>query len=125
MLTTVSANADFAVNEQCAEFNECDDYDTFLQSKPVFHIEYVDSISSKKMRRGHPAIESAKARRRPSPQAIDSGVLQSRAASASAVTNACTGGGASSLMSTVIKTTDLNGVSQYCDGQVVTTQTTS
>lgn len=31
----------FAVNEQCAQFNECDHFAPFIaQNKPVFHIEY-------------------------------------------------------------------------------------
>jgi Glycoside-hydrolase family GH114 len=31
----------FAVNEECASMSECGLYASFLQSKPVFHIEYV------------------------------------------------------------------------------------
>jgi len=32
---------DFAVNEQCAEFDECSDYKPFTSAnKPVFHVEY-------------------------------------------------------------------------------------
>ncbi|KAK0117355.1 hypothetical protein ONS96_013186 [Cadophora gregata f. sp. sojae] len=35
----------FAVNEQCAAFGECDSYSAFLAAgKPVFHIEYPPSI---------------------------------------------------------------------------------
>lgn len=34
---------DFAVNEECAAYDECDDNQPFLdQGKPVFHTEYVD-----------------------------------------------------------------------------------
>ena len=32
---------DFAVNEQCSVFLECDKYDPFTKAgKPTFHIEY-------------------------------------------------------------------------------------
>ncbi len=31
----------FSVNEQCAQYNECDKFDLFIgDKKPVFHIEY-------------------------------------------------------------------------------------
>ncbi|KAF2707464.1 carbohydrate-binding module family 1 protein [Pleomassaria siparia CBS 279.74] len=41
IIPTVSPYVDFAVNEQCAQLNECNVYDAFLASnKPVFHIEY-------------------------------------------------------------------------------------
>ncbi|MCB9765130.1 MAG: endo alpha-1,4 polygalactosaminidase [Alphaproteobacteria bacterium] len=34
---------DWALNEECVAFNECDVYQTFLsQEKAVFHVEYVD-----------------------------------------------------------------------------------
>lgn len=39
----------FSVNEQCAQYNECDTFAAFIRAKkPVFHIEYpknVDKIS--------------------------------------------------------------------------------
>jgi hypothetical protein len=32
---------DFSVNEQCAAYNECDKFQSFIKAgKPVFHIEY-------------------------------------------------------------------------------------
>ncbi len=43
-LDLLAASYDFAVNEECFNFDECDVYaDNFLaQGKPVFHIEYLD-----------------------------------------------------------------------------------
>jgi hypothetical protein len=33
--------AEWSVNEQCVQYNECDLYQPFIkQNKPVFHIEY-------------------------------------------------------------------------------------
>ncbi|KAL4903361.1 glycoside hydrolase superfamily [Aspergillus multicolor] len=41
IIPRVIDNVQFSVNEQCAEYNECDVYQVFLeQNKPVFHIEY-------------------------------------------------------------------------------------
>jgi hypothetical protein len=38
---------DFSVNEQCVEFGECSDFSPFINAtKPVFHIEYPDEVSS-------------------------------------------------------------------------------
>jgi hypothetical protein len=37
----------FAVNEQCASYGECGQYNSFLASgKPVFHIEYSDQSTA-------------------------------------------------------------------------------
>jgi len=39
--------ADFAVNEQCFDYDECGDLDPFLRAgKPVFQIEYADDDGS-------------------------------------------------------------------------------
>src|SRR5258708_2469820 len=46
ILPQVQDKVQFCVNEQCAQFDECNKYNDFLNSKPVFHIEYVDSIDS-------------------------------------------------------------------------------
>ncbi|RDL40299.1 uncharacterized protein BP5553_00278 [Venustampulla echinocandica] len=41
ILPNISNIVQFAVNEQCAQFQECEQYDDFIKSgKPVFHIEY-------------------------------------------------------------------------------------
>lgn len=38
---------DFAVNEECIEFDECDEYDAFLASgKAVFNIEYTGKLAA-------------------------------------------------------------------------------
>ncbi|KAI1828069.1 glycoside hydrolase superfamily [Xylaria intraflava] len=35
--------AEWAINEECAEYDECDDWAPFIKAgKPVFHVEYVD-----------------------------------------------------------------------------------
>jgi len=39
---------DWALNEQCNEFNECDQYQPFLDAKKaVFGVEYIDELKSK------------------------------------------------------------------------------
>ncbi|KAJ2546929.1 hypothetical protein EV175_005420 [Coemansia sp. RSA 1933] len=41
IISSVIDNMQWSVNEQCAQYNECDTYDAFPSSgKPVFHIEY-------------------------------------------------------------------------------------
>jgi hypothetical protein len=40
-VTTLAASFDFAVNEQCNEYSECDAYSAFTgANKPVFNAEY-------------------------------------------------------------------------------------
>lgn len=37
----------FSVNEQCAEYTECETFASFIKAaKPVFHIEYPESVDS-------------------------------------------------------------------------------
>jgi len=41
IIPDVISVVDFAVNEQCSAFLECDKYDLFTKAgKPTFHIEY-------------------------------------------------------------------------------------
>jgi hypothetical protein len=41
ILPSVSGQIQFAVNEQCIQYNECSSYDSMIKDgKPVFHIEY-------------------------------------------------------------------------------------
>jgi hypothetical protein len=40
ILSRVQDEIQFAVNEECAANNECNVYEDFLRTKPVFHIEY-------------------------------------------------------------------------------------
>ncbi|WOO80020.1 putative protein [Vanrija pseudolonga] len=41
IIPSVLSSVDFSVNEQCAEYKECDKYAAFVKAgKPVFHIEY-------------------------------------------------------------------------------------
>jgi hypothetical protein len=44
ILSDVTTLVQFAVNEQCVQYGQCDSYSPFIASgKPVFHIEYPDS----------------------------------------------------------------------------------
>ncbi|KAK7508565.1 hypothetical protein BaRGS_00000131 [Batillaria attramentaria] len=46
LIPSVESHFDFAVNEQCLKYNECDAYQRFLDhNKAVFHIEYTTSQS--------------------------------------------------------------------------------
>lgn len=45
IIPSVIKNMQWSVNEQCAQYNECDTYAVFPQNgKPVFHIEYPKGI---------------------------------------------------------------------------------
>jgi Glycoside-hydrolase family GH114 len=115
ILPSVQDVATFAVNEQCVEFNECDKYDDFLNTKAVLHIEYVDSIDNLS-KRDIARIQRRRANKK----------RQATTAVVSALSQQCTPKNAPTLntkMSTVIKTSNLDGVVQYCDGTVATTQT--
>lgn len=78
----------FSVNEQCAEYSECETFAPFIKaSKPVFHIEYP---------KGAPAIDAARAADLCSHQGI---------------------GARSEGFSTVLKKMNLDGFVQYCNGK--------
>ena len=80
----------FSVNEQCAEYGECDAFTQFIDNgKPVFQIEYPGGA----------------------PDSVDSATVDticSRKGNAEGSAN----------FSTVIKGMDLDGWVQYCDGEV-------
>ncbi|KAF2634922.1 hypothetical protein P280DRAFT_523583 [Massarina eburnea CBS 473.64] len=47
IVDTLALYVDFAVNEQCAQFTECERYNNFLATnKPVFHIEYPNPLNA-------------------------------------------------------------------------------
>ena len=47
IISAVLPLVDFSVNEQCAQYNECGDFQPFVAAgKPVFHIEYDASTPS-------------------------------------------------------------------------------
>ncbi|KAL7944700.1 glycoside hydrolase superfamily [Trichoderma barbatum] len=78
----------FSVNEQCAEFSECETFAPFIEAgKPVFHIEYP---------KGAPVIDAARAADLCSHRGIGAG---------------------SEKFSTVLKKMNLDGFVQYCDGR--------
>lgn len=83
---------DFSVNEQCAEYSECETFEPFIKAgKPVFHIEYP---------KGAPKIDASRA----AALCSDSGI-----------------GAGSARFSTVLKKMELDGFVQYCDGKQYTT----
>ena len=48
IVDSVSGYVDFAVNEQCAQYDECDVYDSMMSAgKPIYHIEYGSGSSSR------------------------------------------------------------------------------
>ncbi|KAM0245991.1 hypothetical protein ACHAQJ_010380 [Trichoderma viride] len=78
----------FSVNEQCAEYSECDTFAPFIKAgKPVFHIEYP---------KGAPKIDTSRAADLCSHRGIGAG---------------------SENFSTVLKKMDLDGFVQYCNGK--------
>jgi hypothetical protein len=45
--TTLQPSFDFAVNEECVTYNECDSLTTFIKAgKPVFHVEYTQPTTT-------------------------------------------------------------------------------
>lgn len=82
----------FSVNEQCAEYEECDAFVPFIEAgKPVFHIEYPDGAGNS---------------------------YSVRAASWCSRDEAGTN---LSNFSTVLKTIKLDGWVEYCDGRMYVT----
>jgi len=46
LIDTLEPSFDWALNEECLEYNECGGYQRFLDNgKAVFHVEYVDRES--------------------------------------------------------------------------------
>ncbi|KAL3457133.1 glycoside hydrolase superfamily [Aspergillus heterothallicus] len=78
-------NMEWAVNEQCAEYDECELYAPFVeQAKPVFHIEYPN------------------------------GEAESTTVTSSAKQNACEGYQNSDVLSTILKKMSLDNWAQEC-----------
>ena len=47
IIPSVIEKMQWSVNEQCAQYDECDTYAAFTDvGKPVFHIEYADEIGA-------------------------------------------------------------------------------
>jgi hypothetical protein len=92
ILGSVQNVVEFAVNESCVQYNECGVYNSFISSKPVFHIEYMGSLNAYKVK-GKRWVNS--------------------------VSQGCTS--YPSGLSTVIKTIQLDGSIQFCNGQVANT----
>ncbi|KAF2993832.1 hypothetical protein E8E13_002433 [Curvularia kusanoi] len=92
IISAVSPVVDFAVNEQCVQYNECGVYHDFIEAgKPVFHIEY--------------------------PKGSNSGV-ETKLVNELCGKD---GGDSLSGFSTVLKRMNLDGWVEYCDLEVVTT----
>jgi hypothetical protein len=78
----------FAVNESCAQYSECEDIQAFIKAgKPVFHIEY------------------------PAGAGTAAGISQNKR-------NVFCQAQGTSQFSTLLKTEDLDGWAQLCNGQV-------
>jgi hypothetical protein len=96
LLSSVQDVVQFAVNEACAEWNECGAYSTFIQTKPVFHVEYLPNVYAGDTKRRSKRFVGSRA-------------------------DGCSKGIPG--MSTIIKTLILDGIIQFCDGTVYTTST--
>lgn len=98
---------DFSVNEQCAQFGECDTFAKFIKAgKPVFQIEYPNDGSNNDNKKRRAAQ------------------IEERAALSGAATKTCKSMESGNLwgFSTVIKNMDLDGWVQYCDGNTFSTK---
>lgn len=86
IISSVIDNMQWCVNEQCAQYNECDTYEAFTDAdKPVFQIEYPKGDTTN----------------------------NNNAVTAKQVSTACTATGAGNF-STVIKNMNLNNWVEYC-----------
>ncbi|KAJ5970920.1 uncharacterized protein N7479_000838 [Penicillium vulpinum] len=86
IIDSVIHNMQWCVNEQCAEYDECDTYAAFIEAdKPVFHIEYPKGDTTN----------------------------NNKAVSTTEVNSACISNGAGNF-STVIKNMDLDTWVEYC-----------
>ena len=83
----------FSVNEQCVQYSECETFAPFVDTgKPVFNIEYPDGAPDKVTDEKREEICSRKGKSEGADQ-----------------------------FSTVIKTMDLDGWVEYCDGSIFDT----
>jgi hypothetical protein len=46
ILSTVQDVVQFATNEACSRWNQCGEYNSFITTKPVFHVEYYENMST-------------------------------------------------------------------------------
>jgi hypothetical protein len=123
MLQDVSKDIQFAVNEECVNERNCNDYSTFLSprrrlgwfnrgnqavGKPVFHIEYTAESMKGGPVRGKKNV----------------GKRDTNAENAANTRRQClVGNRLGKLFSTVIKKVNLDGWVEYCDGDTFTTTT--
>jgi hypothetical protein len=97
IISAVLPLVDFSVNEQCAQYNECDAFQSFIAAgKPVFHIEY------------------------PGGDGDISQQIQTNGFSEDTKKKSCTSGGSNGF-STVLKKMNLDGWVEHCDGKVEAT----
>jgi hypothetical protein len=101
ILGRVQGSVEFAVNEQCVAQKECSGYETFWQTKPVFHIEYLAGDDDSHTPVSNTTTQCTKYNEGTSrqPDYVD-----------------ITG------LSTVIKNMDLDGWVEFCDGTVNETE---
>jgi hypothetical protein len=122
ILEDVAENIQFAVNEECANERNCNEYSNFLSprrrrfgwfnrgkpavGKPVFHIEY----TAESLRGGPVRSKSGLSKR-------------DRNGEGTAMTRrqCLSGNRLNKLFSTVIKKVNLDGWVEYCDGEVFDT----
>lgn len=103
IIGSVIEKMQWSVNEQCAEYQECDTYAAFTEvNKPVFHIEYVDMGSES---------ESDSESGSDSDSEEVNHKLKSRATKEKST--ACSAAG-SEKFSTIIKKLDLDAWAEYC-----------
>jgi len=97
IVSAVLPLVDFSVNEQCAQYNECNKFQPFIASgKPVFHIEYPAGDSSLQQ------------------------TVEANGFSDDTKKRACDAIGSNGF-STILKKMELDGWAQYCAGKVEST----
>lgn len=101
ILPSVQGVVEFAVNEQCVAQKECSSYNSFVQTKPVFHIEYLSGASNSHTPISNTTTQCTRYNEGTTerPNFVD-------------ITN----------LSTVIKNMDLDGWVEFCDKTVKQTE---
>ena len=105
ILSSVQDVVQFAVNEECkAVTNDCNVYDTFVQSKPVFHVEYAVHSGNTQLSSTYDGF---------------TGMTSDQIKAAYCLDGTSEG----AVFSTIIKALALDGWVLYCDGTYATTPT--
>ena len=106
ILSSVQDDIQFAVNEECKTVTkDCNVYDSFVQSKPVFHVEYAEHRSNTDISSTYDGYQNMSSDEVKAAYCLKSDPMESK------------------NFSTIIKALALDGWVLYCDGTAAVTPT--